>query len=229
VSDPSERGRPRLWLVREPAEAAHLTPLTPPPAQRKTPPPAIHGEGSPYPKADLLLRALARLFDLLVCAAMVALAHQPGAILGAGYLLVADGLFRGQSLGKKLLGIKVIHLPTRQGTGARVSALRNYPMALLALLGIAGPRGWTALALSAVMVLGVEAYLVLQSPLGLRIGDELARTQVVDAKVVIGLPLLAADAGGGPARARLSQAHRTRDIGAFLARRFPRRRAPRVR
>ena len=51
----------------------------------------------------------------------VRLSRQELAVL----LLVADGLFRGQSLGKKLLGIKVIHLPTRQGVGARVSALRS--------------------------------------------------------------------------------------------------------
>ncbi len=142
--------------------------------------------GSPYPKAELLPRVLARLFDLMVCGGMIALSRQAGAIVGAVYLLIADALFRGQSPGKKLLGLKVIHLPTQRPVGARLSAVRNYPMALVGLLALDAPEGWVAMLVGSALVLGYETYRVVHDPLGIRQGDQLARTQVVDAKVVAG-------------------------------------------
>jgi uncharacterized RDD family membrane protein YckC len=171
-----------------------------PPASRASEPaPRPAKLGSPYPKADLLPRLLARLFDLMICGGLIALSHEAGAVVGALYLLFADGLFQGQSPGKKLLGLKVIHLPTQKSAGARISALRNYPMALVGLLALASPSSWGALAAGSVLVLGYEAYKVLTDPLGLRLGDELAHTQVVDGKVVAGGRMLAgAGDGRGP-------------------------------
>lgn len=152
--------------------------------------------GSPYPKADLAPRFLARLFDLMVCGGLIALSRQAGAIAGAFYLLTADALFRGQSPGKKLLGLKVIHLPTQRGVGARLSALRNYPMALVGLLALDAPEGWTAVAIGSAIVLGYETYRVIADPLGIRQGDQLAQTQVVDSKVVAGQGFASAVARG---------------------------------
>ena len=174
----------------------------PPPPKAKPP---RDEEGSPYPKADLLPRLLARLFDLMVCGGLIALSSQAGAIAGAFYLLVADGLFRGQSPGKKLVGLKVVHLPTRKGIGARRSALRNYPMSLVGLLALDSQAGWTAMAIGSGLVLGYEAYRVVTDPLGIRQGDLLAHTQVVDSKVVAGQGYLATTVDdpvrlNGPAR-----------------------------
>lgn len=149
-------------------------------------------EGSPYPKAELLPRLLARLFDLMVCGALIALMHRAGAAAAAVYLLLGDALFRGQSLGKRMLGIRVVHVPTRKGAGARQSALRNFPMALLGLLAMGPAAQWKLLAAFSLALLGYEAVRVLIHPLGLRIGDELAKTQVVDAKVIAGAPALVA-------------------------------------
>ena len=146
--------------------------------------------GSPYPKADLLPRLLARIFDLMVCGALVALMHRAGAAAGALYLLFADGLFRGQSLGKRILGIKVLHLPTLRGAGARQSAIRNFPLAVLGLLAMGPVEHWKLLAAFSLAVLGYESLRALFDPLGLRIGDALAHTQVIDGKVVAGAPAL---------------------------------------
>jgi uncharacterized RDD family membrane protein YckC len=168
-----------------------------PPAKRA--PAQRDEEGSPYPKADLFPRLLARLFDLMVCGGLIALSRQAGAVAGAFYLLVADGLFGGQSPGKKLMGLKVVHLPTRKGIGARRSALRNYPMSLVGLLALDSQAGWTAMAIGSGLVLGYEAYRVITDPLGIRQGDQLAHTQVVDSKVVAGQGYLAT-AGEQPVR-----------------------------
>jgi uncharacterized RDD family membrane protein YckC len=131
------------------------------------------------------------LFDLMVCGALVALMHRAGAAAGALYLLLADGLLRGQSLGKRMLGIKVMHVPTQRGAGARQSMLRNFPMAVLGILAMGPSAHWKVLAAASLAVLGYEAFRILLDPLGLRLGDAVAATQVVDAKVIDGAPALA--------------------------------------
>jgi len=153
---------------------------------------------SPYPKCELLPRLMARVFDLMVCGALIVLMHQAGAAAGALYLLLADGLFRGQSLGKRMLGVRVVHVRTRRGVGARQSAVRNFPMAVLGLLALGPASHWKLLAAFSLAVLGYEAVRIWMHPLGLRIGDELAGTQVVDGKIPLATPALA---GVGPHRA----------------------------
>ena len=182
--------------ARAPVQIAPLR-LSPAPESNSSGP-SSGQQGSPYPKCELLPRMLARVLDLLVLGAMTALVHRAGAAAGAVYLLLADGLFRGQSLGKRLLGIKVIHVPTRKGAGARQSAIRNFPMAVLGLLAMGPASHWGLLAAASLAVLGYEAARSLLDPLGLRIGDALAHTQVVDAKVVAGSHALAGVGGHAP-------------------------------
>lgn len=169
----------------------------PPQQPESAPQPSKQEQGSPYPKAELLPRLLARLFDLMVCGALIALMHRAGAAAASIYLLLGDALFRGQSLGKRMLGIRVVHVPTRKGAGARQSALRNFPLALLGVMAMGPVAHWRLMAAFSLAVLGYEAARVLLHPLGKRLGDELARTQVVDTKVVAGQPALT-----GPTRAR---------------------------
>lgn len=179
--------------------------LAPRPLPR--PEPMSELAGSPYPKAELLQRVLARLLDLIVCGTLAALLKQPGAIAGAIYLLLADGMFKGQSLGKRLLGIKVVRLATRREASYKESALRNVPMALVGVLSLALP-GWRSLAGASALVLGYEAYRVITDPLGIRLGDALAGTQVVDGKVIAGQPALAAAGASSGSRGSASAAHR---------------------
>ena len=140
-------------------------------------------EGSPYPKADLTLRGLARLTDLTLVL-VVALAVSPiGPVIGAFYLLVADGLMTGQSIGKRIFGLRTMMLPQRVPAGYRESFLRNVPFALVALFG-GVPWFWVLFVLAGLPIVAFEAYMVWTDRLGVRIGDIFADTQVVDAKVV---------------------------------------------
>jgi hypothetical protein len=110
-------------------------------------------EGSPYPKADLTLRGLARGADFVLAMAMLKLAVPAGPFFAFVYLLAADGLFHGQSIGKRLFyGITLV--------------------------------GWVMLFVVGLPVLAFEAWMVWTDRLGVRIGDILADTQVVDGKVV---------------------------------------------
>jgi hypothetical protein len=148
--------------------------------------------GSPYPKASLLLRLGARLVDIAVAWGLWVLCGAAGSVVALLFLLLADGMLLGQSLGKRLFGVKVMHLPTRSAARHRDSALRNAPLALIVLLGMM-PEGLGLVAgVAGLLVIGgLEGWRVLRDPLGWRLGDMWAQTQVVDGKVVAGATVAA--------------------------------------
>jgi uncharacterized RDD family membrane protein YckC len=140
-------------------------------------------EGSPYPKADLTLRGLARLADFALAFVLARTAPQIGPILAAFYLLVADGLMHGQSVGKRIFGVRTMVVPKRGPAGYQESALRNAPFALVAIFW-AIPLLWPVLFVAGLPIVGFEAYMIFTDRLGIRIGDIFADTQVVDGKVL---------------------------------------------
>ncbi len=147
-------------------------------------------EGSPYPKADLTLRALARLADFALAFAVTQAAHEVGPILGVLYLLLADGFMHGQSVGKRIFGVRTMVLPRRVPAGYRESMLRNAPFALVALFSVV-PIAWLLVLLVGVPIVAFEAWMVWSDRLGVRIGDIFADTQVVDGKVVSRIEVVA--------------------------------------
>ena len=144
-------------------------------------------EGSPYPKADLTLRGLARLADFTIAFGMATSAPGVGPLVAAAYLLVADGLLQGQSPGKRIFGVRAVVPATRAPAGFQESMLRNAPFAVVTVFWSL-PILWPAFFLVGLPVIGYEAWQVWDEPLGRRLGDRLAETQVVDGKVVAGLP-----------------------------------------
>ncbi len=140
-------------------------------------------EGSPYPKADLTLRGLARLVDFGIALLLAFSAPPVGPMAAALYLLAADSLFHGQSAGKRLFGIRVMVVPRRVPAGMHESLLRNSPFALVAVFATFPPL-WLVLFVAGVPIVAFETYMILTDRLGIRVGDVFADTQVVDAKVL---------------------------------------------
>jgi uncharacterized RDD family membrane protein YckC len=163
-------------------------------------------KGSPYPKCALWLRLGARASDLAIAWAIFVVGERVGPVLALLYLLLGDGVLQGQSLGKRLFGVKVVYLPTRAAGRKRDSTLRNAPIAFPIVLGMMPePLGLYAFFAGALLVGLVEGFQVWRDPLGLRLGDHWAQTQVVDGKVPIDAGVLArserAGAPGQPGRA----------------------------
>ena len=108
------------------------------------------------------LRGLARVCDLGLALAVANAAHEIGPILAAVYLLAADGLVHGQSIGKRLFGVRAMVRPAQPGgrwrpAGYRESVLRNAPFALVALFfGV--PSLWIVLFVCGVPILAYEAW-----------------------------------------------------------------------
>ncbi len=140
-------------------------------------------EGSPYPKADLTLRGLARAADFALAFVLSQTAPQIGPLLAAFYILVADGLMSGQSVGKKIFGVRTVVVPRQAPAGWHESLLRNAPFALVAVF-YAIPLLWPVLFVVGLPIIGFETYMIVTDRLGIRIGDIFADTQVVDAKVL---------------------------------------------
>jgi uncharacterized RDD family membrane protein YckC len=127
-------------------------------------------------KASLLLRVMAKALDFIVIAAAVRAVPRVGFCAGLAYLLIGDGLFDGRSLGKKIMRLRVISdLSSAQGS-FRDSMIRNAPFAAAMLLFNIPLAGW----IFPVLILTLEFLLTLGNSEGMRLGDDLAGTKVVE-------------------------------------------------
>lgn len=129
-----------------------------------------------YPKAQVLNRFVAKVIDLLIVAAASRLVPPIGVLAGLAYILLADGFGGGRSVGKRLVGLQTIVPRTREPAGFGESIIRNLPCGLAQLMfeiPYVGWIGWGA-------VLSLEALMVIGNEQGRRVGDELAKTQVLE-------------------------------------------------
>ncbi|WHZ22949.1 MAG: hypothetical protein OJF47_002061 [Nitrospira sp.] len=129
-----------------------------------------------YPKPQVLNRFIAKVIDLLIVAAASRVVPPVGVLAGLAYILLADGFGGGRSVGKRLIGLQTIVPRTRDPAGFRESIIRNLPCGLAQLafeIPYVGWIGWGA-------VLSLEALLVIGNEQGRRLGDEIAKTQVIE-------------------------------------------------
>jgi len=147
-------------------------------------------------KAELTTRAVAGFIDLLLVIGMARLPDVMGFLAVIGYILVRDGLFAQQSVGKKLIGLRVaLTDDTGKAVSFRESIIRNVPLAIAYLLFLVPYAGW----MLGPLALGVEALTAMGDERGMRIGDLLARTFTVQAEAALPVSVAEAAASEGPA------------------------------
>lgn len=129
-----------------------------------------------YPRAHVLNRFIAKFLDVIIAAAASRLIPPVGWLAGLAYVLIADGFSGGRSIGKRLIGLQTVIPRTHECSGFRESIIRNLPLALAYLLFPIPYLGW-ALALA---ITAFEGLLIVGNDQGLRLGDEMAHTQVLD-------------------------------------------------
>jgi uncharacterized RDD family membrane protein YckC len=101
-----------------------------------------------------------------------------GILSASGYLLVRDGLFERQSVGKKLIGLRVISSEDPEFVITyRESIIRNVPLVIAYILFLIPYAGWVL----GPLAFGIECLTALGDERGMRVGDMLARTCVVPA------------------------------------------------
>jgi len=146
------------------------------------PPPPTAG------KADLTKRFIAALIDGLL-AGGVSMVPVIGGIVGAAYILLRDGLtidfMDRRSIGKKLLKLRPVRADG-QAMDPESSIKRNITLcigAVGAIFWVIPILGWIIailLGLVGLVVAVIEMVLVLTDPQGMRMGDKLAGTKVVE-------------------------------------------------
>ncbi len=128
------------------------------------------------PRADFTTRAVAGFVDLLLIIGLTRLPDILGFLSAMGYILFRDGLFDRQSIGKKLIGMHVaVSEDTRPPMAYRDSIIRNMTYAVAYLFFVIPYAGWVLCPLA----VGMECLAALGDDRGMRIGDLLARTMVV--------------------------------------------------
>jgi len=129
-------------------------------------------------KASILNRAIAKTIDFIIVGALLETIPKVGYFAGLTYLLIADGLFDGRSIGKRLIGLKVVNPEAMSTCSFKESIIRNFPFAVgyilmeIPLIGFIFP----------IIILILEGLLTIGSSTGMRVGDELAKTQVIEEK-----------------------------------------------
>ena len=130
-------------------------------------------------KASVLKRIMARLVDGLVAWALALVMPPVGILAGLLYLATADGVQKGQSLGKMVFGLEVV---TRAGEPCdlKASIYRNIPFVLALLFAAVPLLGWILLVIAGFPILLIEMWLVIVDDQGSRLGDRIAGTTVVE-------------------------------------------------
>jgi len=127
-------------------------------------------------KADLTTRAVAGFVDLLLIIGLARLPDILGFLSASGYILFRDGLFQGRSVGKKLIGLSVsMEDDEKRAATYRESIIRNVPFAAAYILFLIPYAGWVL----GPLALSIEGLVAMGDDRGMRIGDMLARTCVV--------------------------------------------------
>ena len=127
-------------------------------------------------KASLLLRVFAKALDFILIALVTEMVPKAGFYAGLSYLLISDGLFDGRSIGKRLMGLGVVSTVTGTPCSMKQSILRNAPLGAGLLLYRVPLIGWIFI----VIISSVEFLILLGSKEGMRLGDELAKTLVIE-------------------------------------------------
>jgi uncharacterized RDD family membrane protein YckC len=127
-------------------------------------------------RADLTIRAIAGLIDLLVIIGLARLPDVFGYMTATGYILIRDGLLDRRSIGKRLLGLRVVSSEDPEYAASwRESIIRNVPLVVAYFLFLIPYAGWVLGPLALI----AEYLAALGDEQGMRIGDLLARTRVV--------------------------------------------------
>ena len=129
-----------------------------------------------FKRAGVLVRTVAKILDFIIIAAAVEILPKAGFFAGLAYLLIGDGLLGGKSLGKKLIGLRTVSAETHAPCNFRDSIIRNSTLGIGFLFYKIAWVGWIFLA----VVSFFEFIILLGSKDGMRLGDEFARTIVIE-------------------------------------------------
>jgi len=126
--------------------------------------------------SNIFLRGMAKLIDLIIVIVLWKIFHEAGIFLGIFYLLISDGLFKGCSVGKKFLRLRVINIERQRNADFRDSVVRNLLIAFSLLFLLIPIIGW----LICIIIFAFEFIIIIGDSENRRLGDYLAKTSVIE-------------------------------------------------
>ncbi len=131
-------------------------------------------------KADYFHRFLAKFIDFIICGFFLKIVYPVGVVAAITYILICDGLNRGASIGKQIIGLSVVNASTGDVCNFKQSCIRNAPFMVIFIFYLIPYIGLILSVMAGIIVLFFEGYFVISDLKGLRIGDHLAGTMVVE-------------------------------------------------
>lgn len=130
-------------------------------------------------KKAWLARFTAKAIDLFIVLLLSVVYFPLGFLLGVLYLSIGDSLGTGQSLGKRIIGMRVIRTEDAQKCEWKQALVRNLPLTAPLILFIIPILGWFIGGLLFCVFCAVEIYLFTTFKSRQRLGDMMAETTVV--------------------------------------------------
>jgi len=130
------------------------------------------------PYEFVIKRLFAKGVDFLLIVLVSVLIPFLGPLISCVYSLIADGVFDGQSVGKKFFNIKVVDSKTGGSISYRESVIRNTPVGAVTLLSLIPVWGWIIFIIVGIPLMGIEVYLIFKAEKSQRLGDVMASTEV---------------------------------------------------
>ncbi len=124
-------------------------------------------------------RLWAKLIDLFIVLLLSSVYYPATLLLGLAYAAFGDSIQNGQSVGKKIVGLRVISIDDGSPCGHRQSFIRNLPLTIPLFFSLIPIWGWMFSFLLALPLIGLEVYLIYHLHSGHRLGDVMAETTVM--------------------------------------------------
>ncbi|MFM8268944.1 MAG: hypothetical protein ACKN9V_02055 [Pseudomonadota bacterium] len=102
-----------------------------------------------------------------------------GPVLGACYASLQDSFGEGQSIGKRIIGLRTLDEGTGISCSASGSCTRNLPLVVMIFCATI-PVIWAFVLLAVLPFILLEVYLVFNLETGVRLGDVMANTLIVE-------------------------------------------------
>lgn len=131
-------------------------------------------------KAEPRARIAARAVDTFIFILLARSITFVGPLAALCYLLLGDALIDGASVGKKLFGLRAVKADDDSPVGIFDALLRNAPLGLAGLFVLIPVIGWFLFGTLGLLILGFETVMLWRDDQGVRAGDILAGTKVID-------------------------------------------------
>jgi len=126
-----------------------------------------------------IMRIYAKLIDFAIAIFITLLFYPIGTIFSFIFLSIIDSAHNGESVGKKILGFRVIKIQDGKPCGIKESVIRN-SLISFPFLFLAFPIwGWILFILLILPTLTLEIYFIMQLDSFYRLGDVISETTVI--------------------------------------------------